>query len=347
MPNAKLRGPGSRKRSLERSCLLILLWAFVLCTPAEAVDWQRWQALMDEAIQFSSKAEFRNALPAVSEAVEIARQAGPREGRLAESLDIQGSLLFHLGEYQAAENALLGAIAIWRPLPRYHLRLGQALAHLAFLYRETGRPGAEVESLSREALAVADVGEDRDMPATAAMLSRLTVCLMDRKKFQEAEAHLRRAEQIIVRHRHPALASEIYLNAGTLAFHQRQYAQALAALDQAKQFAAQSNDFRGALKILLLITQGAVLLKLRRSQESDAALAEAAEIAVHIYGPEHIRMAEILLLRAGSLKQLGQRREAKQTESRAKTITAAHQAESRALQWRTSVSALVPNRPGH
>lgn len=330
------RGKGVRGLAV----LLAFQSMFSLASRAAETDWETWNSLMAEASRLSMQGEFRAALPVAMRAVELARRAGEGEGRLADSLDGLGFLLSQTGDYTQAENALLQSLAISKRLPGSQQRMAITLDHMGILYQQTRGHTAEVEALRRKALDIAMAGYGPDAPEIGMLLSRLASSLIRRGKFDEAEAKLQRALQLTDEQRLPALAADIYINLGAVAYHKRRYAAALEAYDRAGQLYGQVAGPSGAGRVPQLTGKASVYLKTRRAPEADKALEEAEKIASHVWGSRHRIVGEILLFRLQALKKLGKRTELRQVEVRARAIFAAHQAEVSNVNSRVDASFL-------
>jgi len=313
----------------------------LVCSPAWAVDWELWGELMAETVRFSELGNFAAATPVAERAVEQARLAGATEGRLADSLDVLGFLYCQSGAYRLAEKALMESIAVAKRIPNYQTRLAFALDHLAFLYQETGGRKAEVESLRRQAVDIAVAKFGPQAPEVGMLLSRLAISLIERLKYREAERQLRRALRLVGEHRYPALAADIHLNLGAVAYGRKKYSDALASFDRAGKLYRQVTGAGSPGEVTQLISLGSLYLKMGRVLEADRSLEQAGRLATTIYGPEHPRMAEILFVRMQSLRKLGKRAEAEAARDRAQRIVSAGRAEVKAVNSRVHGSAFA------
>ena len=312
-----------------------------VCFPASAVDWQLWNSLNGEMLHHAEQKDFRGALPFAIRAVEAARQASPVDGRLAESLSALGALRTQTGEYREAEKALLEAVALAQPLPDYQPQLAIALGRLATLYYEAGGRAGEVESLRRRALDIASASLGPEAPQVGVHLAHLATSLIARRRYSDAEVLLRRALRLTGEGDFPALAADMYSGLGTVAYHEKRYAEALELFDRAGRLFRQAGGAASPGLMIQLTAVGRIYLKIGRPADADRALAQAEEIAVQVYGPEHAYVAEVLSVRVKSLRKLGRRKEATQASQRAQTIIAARRAQVSAVNSRIDIAALI------
>lgn len=318
--------------------LTMFLLPLALCCPASGADWERWNSLMIEMARLTNRGDFQAATPLAIRAEEEARLAGVGEGRLADTLDALGLIHCQTGAYRLSEKAFIEAIAIAKPLPEYQARLAFALDHLAFLYREVGGRTAEVESLRRQALDIAVASLGPDAPEVGVLLSRLATSLMDRRKYNDAEVRFKRALELTSEYRFPGLAADMYSGLGTVAYRKGKYSDALELFVHAGQLYRQAAGPSSKGLVLHLTSLGALYLKMNRIADADQALEQAEQIASRLYGPEHLRVVEILYFRMESLRKLGKRKEAGQVRDRAQAIVAARSNEVSAVNSRVNAA---------
>lgn len=181
-----------------------------------------------------------------------------------------------------------------------------------------------------------------DAPEVGLLQSRLANSLLDRKRYKEAEALLRRAAQLTDERRYPGLAGDMYLSLGALAHYRGQNSVAIMLLDRAGRLFQEAGGPESPGIVLQLLSKAAVYLKIGKATDADGALARAEEIGVKVYGSEHARVATVLHLRAKSLRKLGRKKEAELARERARGIIAARAAEIQAVHSRVHASALAP-----
>ncbi|MFN7931693.1 MAG: tetratricopeptide repeat protein [Bryobacteraceae bacterium] len=296
--------------------LFLLVW----CGRVWGVDWALWTELSAESVRLYARGAFRAALSLSSRALAEARLAGPGDGRLADSLDSIGLVYFQCGEYQAAERAYREAVDVAKRLPDRQARLARAMDHLASLYYETGGRAAEVETLRREAVRITTATYGVDSPEVGVLQSRLANSLMDRGKYKEAEVLLRRSLELSEEERNPGMAGDLYLSLAALQYFKGKYADALSLLDRAGRLFERIGGADTPGHVLQLLAMGTVYLKMKRVADADEVLARAEGIAMRVFGPEHMRLAQVLDVRALSLERLGKRGEAAMARERRRRI---------------------------
>lgn len=100
-----------------------------------------------------------------------------------------------------------------------------------------------------------------------------------------------------------------------MAYYKRRYGEALEAFLRAGQLYGQiAGSSPGRVPQLTSI--GAVYLKMTRTLEADQTLQEAERVASQVYGPENMRVAEILFFRLQALRKLGKHKEADRRHNR-------------------------------
>src|SRR5579859_7816748 len=122
---------------------------FVLCAAAFAES-AGWDSLLSEAGQLQQKGSYADAQKRLEDALSQAELFGPRDTRLAMTLNNLGILLRIQGKYQLAERHGTRALEIWTEI---NGPVTIALNSLAVLFADQGRY-REAEANYRKAIRI-------------------------------------------------------------------------------------------------------------------------------------------------------------------------------------------------
>ena len=192
------------------NCLLVgisclTLWPLVACSQSP------WETYNEAGSNAYEQGQYADAEKAWIAALEEAEKFGPRDPRLATSLNNLAILYDAQGKYAETEPLYKRALAIAeKTLGPDHLQVAIFLNNLADLYRLQGRY-AESEPLSKRALAIEKVlGPDH--PQAATTLNNLALLYQDQGQYEEAELLYKRSlairEKALGPH-HPEVATSL------------------------------------------------------------------------------------------------------------------------------------------
>jgi tetratricopeptide (TPR) repeat protein len=150
-------------------------------------DGQSWDAHMSAGNQFAAQGRHEEAEGRYVEAIEEAKTFGPKDTRLATSLNNLASLYQAQGKhtqaellYQQSVGCLEGALGLEHPF------LAAALTNLAWLYYATAQYD-QAEPLYRRSLAIIEKASGPEHPSSVEVLNNLGALLAAQGRYAEAE----------------------------------------------------------------------------------------------------------------------------------------------------------------
>lgn len=150
-------------------------------------DGQSWDAHMSAGNQLAAQGRYEEAEDRYVEAIEEAKTFGPKDTRLATSLNNLASLYQAQGKYTQAEllyqqslGCLEGALGPEHPF------LAAALTNLAWLYYATAQYD-QAEPLYRRSLAIIEKASGPEHPSSVEVLNNLGALLAAQGRYAEAE----------------------------------------------------------------------------------------------------------------------------------------------------------------
>ena len=184
--------------STRTVCLLVLgVVCVASCTMAQDTAWEKYMKAGEEACQ---RAQYAEAEKQFLAALQEAEKFGPKDSRLATSLNNLALLYDAQGQYAQAEPLYRRALAIWeQALVPEHPSVAISLNNLALLYRAQ-RKYTEAELLFRRALAVWEKALGPEHPNVAMALENYAELL--RKTNRAAEAAKMEARALAIRAKH-------------------------------------------------------------------------------------------------------------------------------------------------
>src|SRR5262245_28368500 len=161
-----------------------MLAAFLLVCCSTGATVEGWNAKIAEATRFQTEGAYAEAEKTLHDALLQAESFGPRDHRLAVTLNNLGALYRIEGKYQLAESHYSHALAIWSETDG---PVASALNNLAVLLVEQGRY-ADAEVKYRKAIAIEERKPGTSHPVLAAMLTNLATLSFNQGRYSEGEA---------------------------------------------------------------------------------------------------------------------------------------------------------------
>jgi tetratricopeptide (TPR) repeat protein len=157
-----------------------------------------WAEIFDEGQKAFRNGDYRDAQRLFREAVREAEQLGPRDPRLAKSLQRLGMVLANLGHLPQAEAYLRQSLSMREEQPNsLPVDIADNQAWLGFTLARQHKPGGEAEALILKALAIKEKALGPNDPAVAFVLQQLGYCYEMQDRHADAEPRLRRALSIL------------------------------------------------------------------------------------------------------------------------------------------------------
>lgn len=261
------------------------------------------------------------ALPHLEEAVRWTRANLTMDARatLAHRLTSLGQVLYQNGRYEAAEQSLIEAVALWREVAERGEPLARALSSLSSVRWTTGRPAEGVPCVL-EALELRRALPDPVQLSNS--LVDLGVLRDSLGDFSGGEAAY--LEALAIRERvlgpeHASVAT-VLINLGALACYRGDFATG------ADRYRAALEIRRGALgprhpKVgLAMINLGYALGRVGRLDEAESVLRDALALRLEILDPEHPEVGHALDTLGAVLTEKGELAEAETSLSRARAV---------------------------
>jgi tetratricopeptide (TPR) repeat protein len=168
-----------------------------------------WEARLQSGMKAYQEGHYVEAERELVAALEKAEAFGPRDPRLAVTLNELGVVYRIEEKYREAESAFKRAAAIWQQAPGLELaHAATALNNLAVLYHQRHRD-AEAIVMFRQALSIEQEVLGPKHPQVAAGLVNLAVLHYDMGEYADTEEFYCRAlaiDEIALGPQHPAIA---------------------------------------------------------------------------------------------------------------------------------------------
>lgn len=157
-----------------------------------------WAEVFDDGQKAFRNGDYRDAQRLFREAVREAETLGPRDPRLAKSLQRLGMVLANLGHLPQAEAYLRQSLSMLETQPNsLPVDIADSQAWLGFTVARQHKPGGEAEALILKALAIKEKALGPNDPAIAFVLQQLGYCYEMQDRHADAESRLRRALSIL------------------------------------------------------------------------------------------------------------------------------------------------------
>jgi tetratricopeptide (TPR) repeat protein len=181
----------SRPPAVERPRL-----ATTAAPPSSAAG-DAWSEAFESGQRAMHAGNYRAAEASFREALGQAEGFGPKDPRLARTLQRLGSALANLARFPEAEELLRRALQLKDSTQASPLEVADSKMWLGFVLSRQGRPNGEAETLLQEALAAKEKALGADDPAVAFALQQLGYCYEMQGRHLEAEKQLRRGLAIL------------------------------------------------------------------------------------------------------------------------------------------------------
>jgi serine/threonine protein kinase/tetratricopeptide (TPR) repeat protein len=277
------------------------------------------------AIVYANEGNLEEALPLFERVLAIDEKAfGPENDRVGSDVSNLGHLNLHMGNYETARKFLERGKAIKeRVLGPDHYLIANDLDALAMLNRKTDSPDA-ARQLFERALTIREQALGPEHPMVATSLGNLASFLVDLGDLEGARQLYERALTVyekVFGPDHPSVATilgglgDLLRQAGDYQEARSMWERALAVHEK-----SQGSDHPDTATSL----QGyAELLRDTGDHENSLSYFEQAlRIREEKYGQDHPNVAETLELYAALLYKMGRKKEAEESEARAKQIRA-------------------------
>ena len=183
-----------------RSFTLLVLAVLWLCSTSAFAQVEPWQSHMVAGAQAYQQGNYPEAEKRLVAAVEEAEGFGPRDPRLATTLNNLAVLYQARGKYTEAEPLYKRALAIReKALGAENPGVAQSLNNLAVLYDAQGKY-AEAEPLYKRSLAIREEALGPAHPDVATSLENYAALLRKTERTTEATKMEARAQAIRARH---------------------------------------------------------------------------------------------------------------------------------------------------
>jgi tetratricopeptide (TPR) repeat protein len=293
-------------------------------TPAE----RAWEQASLDAVQQVRSGDYAGAEKLLEQVVREAASAWQGDPRLAAALSNLASLYQDLGRYAKAEKFYLRSAEIWEGAGGGNLaRLSECLNSLASVYLDSGQPAKAQRLLAgRVTDLTAALGPGHQ--EVVRLLLNLGAAHYGQGRYSEAEAAYRQAlvswesdprRNLTVGAAIRNNLGAVYLRTGRTAEARSHFERAAVILE------GEPADMSALLKTLLNLSTVATME--HRWEEGEGHLKTALGIAEKTFGPDHPLVAYLLSNHAVLLRKTHRKSEAKQAESRAKTILAGRSGE--------------------
>jgi len=157
-----------------------------------------WTEVFDGGQKAFRNGDYRGAQGLFREAVREAEKLGPRDPRLAKSLQRLGMVLANLGHLPQAEAYLRQSLSMREEQPHsLPMEIADNQAWLGFTLARQHKPGGEAEALILQALSAKEKALGPNDPAVAFVLQQLGYCYEMQGRHADAEPRLRRALSIL------------------------------------------------------------------------------------------------------------------------------------------------------
>ena len=302
------------------AAIVVCAAALAAQTPAE----RSWKQKIAAANQLLGQGNHAEAERIFLDVVEEAGTLSPRNPLLAAALNDLGYCYQDLGKAAEAERLFRRAARIWEQAEGQHEEdLLICLNNLAGLYVEARQYG-KAEALLRGSITERAAALEPNHPQRGYIARNLGKVYCTRRRFADAEPLLLQSLAVLDRNfgpDHPEVAAAVnnlgalYLSTGRRAEAQAHFERALAILESwAKP------DTHGLATTLANLS---ILAGLEQHWEvSKGYLNRALALVEKAFGPEDVLVGEILWHQAAMLRKMQRKREAKETETRAREILA-------------------------
>ena len=164
----------------------MFVW-LVVCSAGVSANEVAWEAYMAAGQAFSKDNRFAEAEAQYRKAIAEAKQFGPNDTRLANSLNNLAALYQTQGKYAQAELLFKQSLEyLERAIGPQHPLLATALTKLAWLYYATAQYDL-AEPLYRRSLTIIEKTSGPEHPSAAEVLNNLAGLLTVRGSYAEAE----------------------------------------------------------------------------------------------------------------------------------------------------------------
>ncbi len=174
-------------KTLTSAGLAAGLAAVMLWPAAAAAETGSWQEQRAAAVAAYGAGDYGTAEARLLDAIDRAKNFGPRDPRIAATLNDLALTYFRLGRYGEAEPLHKRALDIReRVYGKEHPKVAATLNDLAFLYVAQGRT-AEAGPLHTRALAIREKAFGPDHPEVAKSLNNIGGLYLELERYAEAE----------------------------------------------------------------------------------------------------------------------------------------------------------------
>lgn len=317
----------------------VFLWIIFLSGPAAA-------ALPPDIAGDVQQAQRLQSLGQFSEAERILQQAIRRADELPDGVEAQVAALSSLASVEielarldeAARLYDRGLRILIRQFGEKDSRVQRQRVSIAELYLESGQI-EEARKLLRVAIKYQEALAE---PADRALALDVLACVEGhRNKFEAAESAEREALSI-----YETLGSERQADFAIALSHMASFldrqrpVEALSLAQRALALLGTLTVPQPAIEAESEITLASIYARLHRADEAAAASEAGRRIAERLYGPDHLRTAEVLLAQAAIFRSIGRKQEARQAQRQGDAILA--RAGNRRPIAAVAVEALLP-----
>ena len=164
--------------------ILIMTMGLLFTFPVYAQE-AMWKELNSKVIKFYQKDQYRNAISAANEALNVAEKTfGPEHPRVATSLNNLALIYKAMGKHAAAEDFYKHALTILeKSLGADNPKVGTALYNLAQLYHSQSRY-TEAEQMYKRALEIDEKILSPEHPDVALSLNNLALLYIDQGRYE-------------------------------------------------------------------------------------------------------------------------------------------------------------------
>jgi tetratricopeptide (TPR) repeat protein len=292
---------------------------FLLALACRATDDAAWRKIFGECVELQSLGAYMKAKDAAQLAISEAEKFGPTDARVGITLNEAGSISHKLGQGWESERTLLKAIRILEMHPDQVNNLAAALSNLVITYITFGKRYAEAEILVQRSLrlAISQLGPRHQ--DVAKVYNNLAALQAGRGDRIAARLNYEKALELSV---DDDVKAGILGNLGAICFEQNDFPQALEYLKESISRAESKLGPTHPILSVPLYNLGRTYMSTQNLQLAEAALLRALEISEKRIGPSDVNLPKLLFSLAFLRRQVGDKKQAKIFENRAKEVQA-------------------------